>query len=201
MTQEALKLALEAHKKNERHNTVAETRYWCNQYKLLAEQALAQSEQEPTTGNILMDSYKAMQAKKLTAQPERDYERGFIDGMQKQMQSSVDKAVNRLAQPEQEPVAWQLWVGADTPLNSPMGWQFYSTYDSLKSAEISARTINSYQQAPFAKVVPLYPHPPQRTFVGLEEKDIPDGEDPMFDHKYFIAGMVYAANKLMEKNA
>jgi hypothetical protein len=35
-----------------------------------------------------------------------DYERGFIDGMQKQMQSSVDKAVNAMAQPEQEPVAW-----------------------------------------------------------------------------------------------
>jgi hypothetical protein len=31
-------------------------------------------------------------------QPEpNDYERGFIDGMSKQMQSSVDKAVNRLA--------------------------------------------------------------------------------------------------------
>lgn len=28
-----------------------------------------------------------------------DYERGFIDGMQYQMQSSVDKAVNRMAQP------------------------------------------------------------------------------------------------------
>ena len=27
-----------------------------------------------------------------------DYERGFIDGMQKQMQSSVDKAVNRMSQ-------------------------------------------------------------------------------------------------------
>ena len=26
-----------------------------------------------------------------------DYERGFIDGMQKQMQSSVDKAVNAMA--------------------------------------------------------------------------------------------------------
>ena len=38
--------------------------------------------------------------KEALAQPERDYERGFIDGMQKQMQSSVDKAVNRLAQPE-----------------------------------------------------------------------------------------------------
>ena len=33
-----------------------------------------------------------------------DYERGFVDGMQKQMQSSVDRAVNRMAQPEQEPV-------------------------------------------------------------------------------------------------
>jgi hypothetical protein len=31
-----------------------------------------------------------------------DYERGFIDGMQKQAQSSVDKAVNRIAQPAQE---------------------------------------------------------------------------------------------------
>lgn len=69
---------------------------------------------------------------------------------------------------EQEPVAWQLWVGADTPLNAPMGWQFYSTYDSLKSAEVSARTINSYQQAPFAKLVPLYTVSPQRT---LEQGD------------------------------
>jgi hypothetical protein len=64
------------------------------------------------------------------------------------------------SQPEQEPVAWQLWVGADTPLNAPMGWQFYSTYNSLKSAEVSARTINSYKQAPFAKVIPLYTTPP-----------------------------------------
>ena len=28
-----------------------------------------------------------------------DYERGFIDGMQKQMQSRVDKAVNAMTQP------------------------------------------------------------------------------------------------------
>jgi hypothetical protein len=28
------------------------------------------------------------------AQPNSEYERGFVDGMQKQMQSSVDKAVN-----------------------------------------------------------------------------------------------------------
>ena len=30
---------------------------------------------------------------------ETEYERGFIDGMQKQMQSSVDKAVNAISQP------------------------------------------------------------------------------------------------------
>ena len=36
------------------------------------------------------------------AEPERDYERGFIDGMQKQMQSSVDKAVNAMS---------RTWVG------------------------------------------------------------------------------------------
>ena len=33
-----------------------------------------------------------------------DYERGFVDGMQYQMQSSVDTAVNRMAQPKHEPV-------------------------------------------------------------------------------------------------
>lgn len=31
-----------------------------------------------------------------------DYERGFIDGMQKQMQSSVDKAVNRMSRPQEK---------------------------------------------------------------------------------------------------
>lgn len=43
-----------------------------------------------------------------------DYERGFVDGMQKQMQSSVDKAVNRMAQPaaqpEQKPMAFKIYL-------------------------------------------------------------------------------------------
>jgi hypothetical protein len=41
---------------------------------------------------------------------------------------------------------------------------------------------------------------PQRTWVGLTKEDMPDGENPMFDHEYFIAGMVYANNVLKEKN-
>jgi hypothetical protein len=41
-----------------------------------------------------------------------DYERGFVDGMQKQMQSSVDKAVNAMAQPKQgEPVCPECKAG------------------------------------------------------------------------------------------
>ena len=41
---------------------------------------------------------------------------------------------------------------------------------------------------------------PQREWVGLTKEDMPDGENPMFDHEYFIAGMVYANNVLKEKN-
>ena len=40
----------------------------------------------------------------------------------------------------------------------------------------------------------------KREWVGLTKEDMPDGENPMFDHKYFIAGMVYANNTLLEKN-
>ena len=41
------------------------------------------------------------------SQPESDYERGFVDGMQKQMQSSVDKAVNAMSQ--RKPLTeWQI---------------------------------------------------------------------------------------------
>jgi hypothetical protein len=41
----------------------------------------------------------------------------------------------------------------------------------------------------------------QRQWVGLTEQDMPSGEDPMFDHQYFIAGLVYADKVLKEKNS
>jgi hypothetical protein len=56
------------------------------------------------SGNMVFRKEHAITAiKEALAQPERDYERGFIDGMQKQMQSSVDKAVNVMSQ--------STWVG------------------------------------------------------------------------------------------
>jgi len=38
-------------------------------------------------------------------------------------------------------------------------------------------------------------------WVGLEESDMPDGEDLVYDSPFFIKGMVWANNKLLEKNA
>ena len=46
----------------------------------------------------------------------------------------------------------------------------------------------------------MHRSPPQRPWVELTEQDMPSGEDPMFDHQFFIAGMVYAARVLKEKN-
>ena len=43
---EVLKQALTDAKRNERHNNVAETRYWLNQYKLIAEQAIKELERQ-----------------------------------------------------------------------------------------------------------------------------------------------------------
>jgi len=40
----------------------------------------------------------------------------------------------------------------------------------------------------------------KKNWVGLEQSDMPDGKDPMFDHQYFLAGMVFAAKVLQEKN-
>ena len=37
-------------------------------------------------------------------------------------------------------------------------------------------------------------------WIGLEPSDMPDGENPMYDHPFFIEGMVWANNKLLEKN-
>ena len=37
---ETIKETLDSHRQNESHRTVAESRYWCAQYKLLAEQAI-----------------------------------------------------------------------------------------------------------------------------------------------------------------
>jgi hypothetical protein len=57
---------------------------------------------------------------------QRGYETGFIDGMQKQAQSSVDKAVNAMSQPTYYIPSknQRTWVGlTDEEVESYWGWE------------------------------------------------------------------------------
>ena len=88
--------------------------------------------------------------KKVAHAMELHYERGFIDGMQKQMQSSVDKAVNRMAQ-TQEPVAWMFQHDETGRMN-------YVSNDGIHNP-----TMFLEMNPRYALVCPLYTTPPQRT--------------------------------------
>jgi hypothetical protein len=108
------------------------------------------------------DPDKVILRKKPYLDKGRDYEEGFVDGMQHQMQSSVDKAVNRMAQPEQEPVAWMLegW--------GPDCGPYFEIY---RDDEMGWRNKKEW--------TPLYTTPPQRTWVGLTDEEIADCAEKM----------------------
>lgn len=80
-----------------------------------------------------------------------DYERGFVDGMQKQMQSSVDKAVNTMSQPQQEPVDWGVDWGKDG-----------NSVSIIKRLSDGSIEVLAWEYAP---------HPPQHTWVGLTDEE------------------------------
>lgn len=70
------------------------------------------------------------------------------------------------------------------------------TYDEEKITEaITAlrEQLAQPEQEPVAVVT-------RREWLGLEQSDMPDGEDPIYDDPRFIAGIVWAAKKLLEKN-
>jgi hypothetical protein len=65
-----------------------------------------------------------------------DYERGFVDGMQKQMQSSVDKAVNRMAQ--------RPWVGLTDEDIALIDWESLVTRkDCVRAIEAKLKEKNN----------------------------------------------------------
>jgi hypothetical protein len=70
---EVLKQALTDAKRNERHNNVAETRYWLNQYKLIAEQAIAQHPPQRTWVGLTDDEIDECD----WGQSERDHARAI----------------------------------------------------------------------------------------------------------------------------
>jgi hypothetical protein len=72
----------------------------------------------------------------MTAETVGEYERGFIDGMQKQMQSSVDKAVNAMTQPtyyipnKDE----RTWVGlTEDEAFACQGRDYFETYKAIEA--------------------------------------------------------------------
>jgi hypothetical protein len=143
MTQEALKIALDALEtelsidwtNNDEFNASAE-----KMYEAIAaiKEALAQPEQ--STGNILMDSYKAMQSMKV------------------QKPLHVVCQCDKCKAESQEPVAWM--------------YQEYRDDD-----QFNWRDEIQFVQPPndpnyFRHIVPVYTHPPQRTWVGLTDEEI-----------------------------
>jgi len=64
MSFQTIKSTYECALKNERHDTVAETRYWCGQYKLMAKwaieelerKAIAEAEKQEPEGDLLDDA-------------------------------------------------------------------------------------------------------------------------------------------------
>ena len=110
------------------------------------------------------------------------YERGFIDGMQKQMQSSVDKAVNRMAQPEQEPVALE------------------NVYETIVHWDEGGGKRSRRELA--RRIVDLYTAPPQRK--PLTDEEIDQG---LLRTKYAMQtagawrdGVEWAIKQLQERN-
>jgi len=120
-----------------------------------------------------------------------DYERGFIDGMQKQMQSSVDKAVNAMSRQDekQEPVAWLCE-------RDGQGYSFAYTAEQLHQLGYGNISV-----PPFRKVAPLYTTPqPQREWVGLTLEDKKEYLAQDFGGSRADA-MDWAEQRLKEKNA
>ena len=93
------------------------------------------------------------------------------------------REVQRLGQEiEQEPVAWMSpsWIDPNT-----RGWQ-----------------SDSFESIPIEGWLPLYTHPPQRTWVGLTDEEIQTTWDSVMDGAVFTRREVYKAieAKLKENN-
>ena len=102
-------------------------------------------------------------AQELWRESASDYERGVIDGRQMQAQSSVDKAVNRMAQPAQEPVL----VVEKEPDYMSRGHFYTGTKPHIDPTKIWSLPIGTK----------LYTHPPQRPWVGLTNEERSGIED------------------------
>ena len=198
----ALKLALEALKYH-----TAQTRpiHQTNEAITAIKEALAKPEQKPIAW-VYPEGLDALKAGKTwTAYGTR--------------QEPNNTALYLSPQPDIPPYAWVTFtpygdeddVWYENPEGQLLeGWTYKPLYDTTPPQRterpVDCERCNRLEEQAYdlvgklrvanIKLSMLLP----RTWVGLEKSDMPDGADPLFDDPKFIAGMVYAANKLKEKN-
>jgi len=121
MTIKAMKQALEALELCDGAETADGVVIYTNQEITALRQAIEQAEkQEPVAWQDTQKTWVDVPLKNVL---KADYERGVIDGMQKQMQSSVDKAVNAMSKRE--------WVGL-TDEEVEQGYETIGHYQTLR---------------------------------------------------------------------
>jgi len=143
-----------------------------------------------------------------------EYERGFIDGMQKQMQSSVDKAVNAmgkrewvgLTDEEIEPIA-ETVAQPKQEQGEPVGWISNKDFEPIRiriMQEAYELADNNDPEGYNAIKVMCGDVQkmlsPQRTWVGLTDEEISKlwlGTAPYFNDEDFARAI---EAKLKEKN-
>ena len=122
---------------------------------------------------------KALRAR--LAQPENDFNPDW-DAMavmveeQQRMAKRIEELEARLAQPEQEPVAW-----------------FCKLPDNKISIKIVGKPTEGNWQ-------PLYTAPPQREWVGLTDEEVVVRANAEVFAEAFARGVAWAELKLKEKN-
>ena len=155
-------------------NEAASAKYWHDMY--VATSQMAQDYAAKVGADI-----KRLE-NELQVSDQSGYEKGFVEGAQHQMKSSVDKAVNRMAQPEQEPLTEWL-VCPKCSYKSP--------YTPIKAKTLAedAERITKQTRAALAQ--------PARKWIGLNWGDLP--EEWVGDTK-FLTGARWAEQILEEKN-
>lgn len=121
-------------------------------------------------------------------QLQKEYERGFIDGMQKQMQSSVDKAVNKMAQSGEEMVPLKAYKELSALCTrqgirlmeyesqseqNPVAWLYTNKLGGRQVSLIEPpSTLAMGHYGLKEQWQPLYTATPQREWQGLTDEEV-----------------------------
>ena len=135
----------------------------------------------------------AIESIKEALKTKNEYERGFIDGMQKQMQSSVDKAVNAMGNTRPWYTIDELNAWADKYQNE----QWHKAAIRLGEELASVGPVGYYEMDAKEWLDWAMSTVQTRTWVGLTNEDMKDERTHNFD---FIHGARWAENKLKERN-